>query len=221
MSNRTISELHFEQLCANKDIICERIPESTMKTADNYVSLGSTKLVVEVKQLDPNDEDRKLEQVWGTPKSPGAVAPSVRVQGLLTDGYPQVKRSSEGKWPTMVVVYNNAGEWNRVDKFTVSRAMFGSYGIVLGLQSDQTIEEIGRGYLGKRKVTKGTFRILSAVGVLRHTGSNVLELCCYHNPFANVPVEPILLEKLANAQYVHPNPHDRGFVSWEPKQIEP
>jgi len=220
VSNRTISEIHFEKLCANRGVVCEHIPESTTKSADYRVSLGSTTLITEVKQLDPNDENKKFGEVWGTPQSPGAVAPSDRVQGLLDDGYSQIKRSSEGKWPTMIVVYNNSGEWNWIDTFTVAKAMFGSYGIVLGLQPDQTIDEIGRGYLGQRKVTKDTFRSLSAVGVLKHTGLDVLELCCYHNPFANVPIEPILLAKLANAQYIHPNPHDRGFVPWEPKQIE-
>ena len=200
--------------------MCERIPESTTKTADYRVSIGSITLIAEVKQLDPNDEDKRLGKVWGTPQSPGAVAPSDRVQGLLNDGYSQVKRSSEGKWPTMIVVYNNSGDWNWIDTFTVAKAMFGSYGIVLGLQPDQMIAEIRRGYLGQRKVTKDTFRSLSAVGVLRHAGSERLEFCCYHNPFANVPIEPISLVRLANVQYVHPNPHARGFVQWEPIRVE-
>lgn len=220
MSNRTISENHFETLCVNRGVVCERIPESATKTADYCISLGSTMLIVEVKQLDPNSEDKKLGAVWGTPQSSSAVAPSDRIQGLLVDGYSQVKRSSEGKWPTMIVVYNNSGAWNWIDTFTVAKAMFGSYGIVLSLQPDQTIDEIGRGYLGQRKVTKNTFRSLSAVGVLETGRSEALKLSCYHNPFANVPVEPTVLAKIANAQYVHPNPHESGFVSWEPKQIE-
>ncbi|MBZ0189318.1 MAG: hypothetical protein K8F91_23945, partial [Candidatus Obscuribacterales bacterium] len=100
MSNRTISEVHFEKLCASRGVDCERIPRSAAKTADYRVSLDSTTIIAEVKQLDSNDEDRKLAEVWGTPQSPGAVAPSGRVQGLLDDGYSQIKRSSEGKWPT-------------------------------------------------------------------------------------------------------------------------
>lgn len=210
--------MHFEKLCATKGIGCERIPESTAKCADYRVSLGTTTLITEVKQLEQNEEDKKLGM--GASQSPGTVAPSDRVQGLLDDGYAQVKRSSEGKWPTMIVVYNNSGEWNWIDTFTVAKAMFGTYGIVFGLQSDQTIDEIGRGYLGQRKVTKDTFRSLSTVGILKHAGSEAMELCCYHNPFANIPIEPIAPAKLATTQYIHPNPHDRGFVPWEPKQIE-
>lgn len=114
MSIRTISEIHFEKLCAKRGVMCERIPESTTKrarTADYRVSFDSVTLIIEVKQLDSNDADKRLGEVWNTRQSP-TFAPSNRVQGLLEDGYPQVKRSSEGKWPTMIVVYNNSGERN-------------------------------------------------------------------------------------------------------------
>jgi hypothetical protein len=184
------------------------------------VSLRSLNLFAEVKQLDPNDADRELAKVWGTPQSPGSVGPSDRVQALLADGYSQIKRSSEGKWPTMIVVFNNSGQWNWIDTFAVSKAMFGSYGIVLGLQPDQTIEVTGYGYMGERKVTKDTFRSLSVVGVLKRTQSDGVALECYHNPFAHVPIAPSVLSDLAEKQYVHPNPHDRGFVQWEPQKIE-
>jgi hypothetical protein len=220
MSIPTVSETLFEQLCANRGVECERIPEGTNKTADYRVCLESVNLVTEVKQLDPNDEDRKLEPVWGTASSPGAVAPSDRVQGLLGDGYPQIKRSCEGKHPGMIVVYNNSGSWNWIDSFTVVKAMFGSFGIVLGLQSDQTIDVTGHGYLGERKVTKDTFRSLSVVGVLRRGENGGLQLDCHHNPFAAIPVDPAMLSRLATNQYLHRNPHDRGFIPWAPGQLE-
>lgn len=220
MSTRTISEELFEQLCSARGIGCAQIPVSTEKTADYRVSSGSLVLITEVKQLDSNQEDKKQAQVWGNPESPGALAPSDRVQGLLEEGYPQVKRSSEAKWPTMIVVYNNSGDWNWIDTFTVTIAMFGSFGIVMGLQADQTIAVTGHGYLGQRKVTRDTFRSLSVVGVLKRKGTDAMRLDCYHNPFAYIPVEPTLLSDLADAQYIHPNPHDRGFVPWEPIKIE-
>lgn len=217
---RTISEVDFGRLCANRGVGSQRISKSVARIADYRVSLGSTTTIVEVKQLDPNDDDRELAEAWGTPRSPGAVAPSDRVQGLLDDGYSQIRRSSEGKWPTMIIVYDKSGAWNWIGSVTVAKAMFGSYGIVLGLQPDQTIDEIDRGYLGQRKVTKDTFRALSAAGALEHREPNTWELACYHNPFATMPINRVVLAKLAKAQFVHPNRHDRGFAPWEPKQIE-
>jgi hypothetical protein len=99
----------------------------------------------------------------------------------------------------MIVVYNNSGEWNWIDTFTVSKAMFGSYGIVLGLQPDQTIVVAGQGYLGQRKVTKDTFRSLSVIALLKRVRADAVALECYHNPFAHVPVEPSLLADLGGA----------------------
>lgn len=220
MSMPTISEALFEQLCSQRGVACNRIPENTYKTADYRVSLISVTLVAEIKQLDPNDEDHDLAPVWGTPNSPGAVAPSDRVQGLLEKAYPQVKRSCEGKWPTMIVLHNNSGPWNRIDTFTVAKALFGSFGIVLRLQADQTIAMSGHGYLGQRKVTKDNFRALSVVGVFKRVKDDVMCLDCYHNPFATVRVQPTLLAGLADEQYIHPNPHERGFVPWAPTKIE-
>ena len=220
MSVKTRSEELFETLCSRRKLQCVRIQEGKNKTADYEVALGFTTLIVEVKQLDPNEEDKRLEVVWGTPDSPGVVAPSDRVQGLISDGYPQVKRSAGGKAPTMIVVYNNSGDWNWIDAFAVSKAMFGSFGFRLGLQTDHTIAVIRHGYMGHRKVTKSTFRSLSVVGVMKRKGANELHLDCYHNPFAKIPVSPELLLPLASAQFIHLNPHEKGFVTWKPNTIE-
>jgi hypothetical protein len=148
------------------------------------------------------------------------LAPSDRVQRLISDGYAQIKRSADGNAPTMIVVYNNSGDWNWIDGFTVSKAMFGSFGFKLGLRADQTIAVTRHGYMNQRKVTKSTFRSLSVVGVMKRQASNELHLDCYHNPFANIPVSPELLSPLAASQFIHPNPHDDGFVMWEPTKIE-
>jgi len=215
----TISEKLFEKLCSDRHVGCARIPESIEKTADYEVSLGPLKLITEIKQFDPNEEDKELEEIWGTPESPGVLAPSNRAQGLIADAYPQIKASSRGDRPTMVVVYNNSGDWNWIDAFTVSKAMFGSFGITLGLRSNQNIDVIAQGYLGNRKVTQSTFRALSVVGVMKQKGPNDIYLDCYHNPFANIPISPESLSLLADAQFIHPNPHERGFVTWEPKAI--
>ena len=167
MSLPTISEDMFERLCANKGIEFSRILEGPVKSADYFVSLNELSMVVEIKQLDPNDEDKKFSKIWFSPDSPGSESPSKRIQGLLEDGYPQIKRSSKGKWPTMIVVYNNSGPWNWIDSWTVSKAMFGLFGFVYGLTSDNSISVTGHGYFGQRKLTKGTFRNLSVVGVLK------------------------------------------------------
>ena len=220
MSNRTISEKYFEQLCINKGVVSERIRETNAKSPDYRVLISPMELITEVKQLDPRVEDERHRKLWGTPQSPGGYDATRRVRDKLTHGYPQVKRLSEGRFPTLIVVYNNAGEWNLLSDFAITTAMFGEYGFVLGSKPDQSIEVTRQGHLGKRKVTKETYRSLSAVGVLKCTGSEALELCCYHNHFAEVPIESKLLAKLASDQYIKPNPHEGKYVPWEPIRIE-
>lgn len=220
METRTISEKLFENLCRSRCVECVRIPETTHMTADYRLSLGSLDFITEVKQLDPNDNDEKLAKSWSNPNSPPVPAPSERVKSLLKRGYPQVKRLSDGKLPTMIVVYNNSEIWNWIDTFTVTKAMFGACGIVLRFLPNQTVSVIGQGFFGKRSITKDMCRSLSVVGVLEHDHANELTLDCYHNPFAHVTAEPKMLAKLADNQYMHPNPHDRGFISWEPIMIQ-
>jgi hypothetical protein len=57
--------------------------------------------------------------------------------------------------------------------------------------------------------------------VLKRLREDGVALECYHNPFAHVPIAPSVIAGLADIQYIHPNPHDRGFIHWEPNKIEP
>ena len=112
MSIPTISEKLFEQLCVNKDIVCNRIGETNAKTPDYRIVIGPMEIITEVKQLDQRPEDSRHKELWGTPQSPGGFDATNRIQDKLEQGYPQVKRLSKGIFPTMIVIYNNAGEWN-------------------------------------------------------------------------------------------------------------
>jgi hypothetical protein len=124
----------------NKGVVCERVAETIEKNPNYRVLIPPMELITEVKQLDPNNEHERLSKIWGTPQSPGGHDATRRVRDKLAEGYHQVKRLSGGKFPTMIVVYNNAGEWNLLSKFTITTAMFGSYGFVYELQPDRSIE---------------------------------------------------------------------------------
>lgn len=215
----TVSEELFERLCAVRGVLVSRIATGAARTADYRFSLGATTCVAELKQLDETPEDRQMAAHWGTPHSDGATAPSARVRGLLQDAYPQIKASAAGTAPGMIVLYNNTGPWNDIDTFTVSKAMFGSFGFVLGLTQHSTVAMKGHGYLGKRTVTKDMMRALSVVGVLSRSGDDGVWLDCYHNPFATVPIAPECLRSMADRQFLHSAPHARGFTPWAPIEI--
>ena len=216
---KTKSEEMFEALCIRKDIECLRISEGDTKAADYEISLNSTKVIVEIKQLEKNDSDLKKEVIMKSGSVAGAVAPSKRVQKKISDAYPQIKASCEGIYPGLVVIYNNAGILNHLDSFTISKAMFGVFAISLYLDEKRTIQAGGQRYRGGRKVTKSTLRALSAVAVL--TGTRLLgpELVVYHNPYAERPIPPDIMRLIADMQFKHAGPHEMSIDSWEPAVI--
>jgi hypothetical protein len=59
MSAETASEKLFEEFCQLNRIPCVRIARTAARTPDYVINLGSTQVTCEVKQIDPNDEDRQ------------------------------------------------------------------------------------------------------------------------------------------------------------------
>ena len=209
----TDSEKLFERLCLEHRILPRRIPEGPGETADYEIVLGAIKVVVEVKQLDrtPPDAERA-----------GVVAPSEWVRKQIGDSYVQLENSSGGGSPTMLVLYNNAGALSWIDSFTISTAMFGDFGMKLGLKTDPQPEVVvvRQGFLGGRKVTKDTCRSLSVVAVMESSDRQKVMLQAYHNPFATIPLAAEALAGLACVQFVHPEPHTGRVVHWLPLRIE-
>ena len=61
MSQPTISEKLFEQYCRDLSIPCESIEtEEGVRTPDYQQTLAGHQVIVEVKQIDPNDEEVRL-----------------------------------------------------------------------------------------------------------------------------------------------------------------
>lgn len=151
----------------------------------------------------------------------GVVAPSDWVRKQIGDSYAQLENASTGKCPAMLVLYNNAGALSWLDSFTISTAMFGAYGMKLGLKSgpQPTVVAVRQGFLGGRKVTKDTCRLLSVIAVMQFSHEPKVTLDAYHNPFGTIPLAPEALAQLAAAQFVHLAPHNERIVNWSPLEI--
>jgi hypothetical protein len=214
----TKSELLFERLCTAKRILWQKIPEGKMKTPDYELKISPVNLLVEVKQLDENDEDRIINAASLQDKDmPAAECPSDRVRQKIAEAYRQLKAHCRTGLGTGLVLYNNAGRLTFIDCWTVIIAMFGNYGFRIGMPiSGGAIVTTGAGFMGHRKVTRNTCRALSFVAVLQDD----LSFEIYHNPFATVSLEPSSLTQLATAQFIHDNPHEGKYVPWEPRRIE-
>lgn len=221
MGNATISETLFEALCVSHRIDCARIPTGVRPSPDYEIVLGVQRVLVEVKQLDQNERDAEVNHTLDANlDTGGAVSPASRLREQIARGYRQLKEGVRDGQPTLLVIYNNSGSMNFIDSFTVTTAMFGSYGVRFGLTKTGKVHETGRGFMGNRRLTRNQCKHLSAIGVLKDALSGALRLEVYHNPFALVPVEPHLMALLATSQKRHPNPHDGAAVPWEPAQVE-
>ncbi|MCX5904275.1 MAG: hypothetical protein NTV89_12580, partial [Proteobacteria bacterium] len=219
----TKSEQLFERLCETRGIAWRRIPEGETKTPDYEITISSVDVLVEVKQLDENDEDRRVNAAsLRDEDTPGMECPSERIRHQIAEAYIQLKSCYRAGLATGVVLYNNAGFLNYIDGWTVTKAMFGDYGYRFGMPapSGGAIVPLGAGFMGKRKVSRNTCRALGFVAVLKETSQYGLGLEVYHNPFAAVRLEPSRLSQLATDQFIHTNPHDSNYVRWQPTRIE-
>ena len=219
----TRSEQLFERFCQTRGVICRRIPEGKTKTPDYELTISSVGILVEVKQLDENDEDRRVNEAFSRGEgTPGGECPSGRVRHQIAEAYTQLKACYRSGLATGAVLYNNAGFLNYIDEWTVITAMFGDYGYQFGIPAPAggPIVTLGAGFMGGRKVTRNTCRVLSFVAVLKETVLDGLVLEAYHNPFASVRVEPSVLSRVATEQFVHADPHTGKWVHWQPARLE-
>lgn len=220
MSVRTISEEVFEKFCKKKRVTCTRIPESTEKSSDYELILDSTKIITEVKQIEKNNSDSEKESFMADGGVALGSAPSTRVRQHIVKAYSQIKNSCKNKYPGMVVLFNNAGLLNRIDCFTVSTAMFGDFAVSIYLNNENNIVAGAQKFQGKRKVTKSSLRSLSAVAILTNGFSSDPEFVVYHNPYADIPIDPILFSQITDKQYKHKGPHEMESGSWEQNIIK-
>lgn len=98
---------------------------------------SGSEVIVEVKQLDPNDEDMgyhremaaKRMAAWG--KTPGD-----RVRQEVTDAMPQLRRFAKGRCPAVLVLYNNTGRFLLIEPYDILVALHGFQTVVLGVPPD-------------------------------------------------------------------------------------
>lgn len=221
MTQKTVSESLFEGLCTAKCVPWSRIPTAEYATPDYDIVLGVQHVLVEIKQLDANKSDERINKALDAGEEiAGVASPAPRLRLQIAAAYRQLKRAARQGQACLLIVYNNSSILNFLDSFTVTTAMFGRYGVRLGIDKAGVIRETGRGFMGNAKVTRNDCKSLSAIGVLKAARSEALRLDVYHNPFALVSIDPNAMRLLADGQFRHSAPHDGVTVDWEPAVID-
>jgi hypothetical protein len=191
--SRTVSEDMFEEVCRSAGIDYRRVEVAHSRRPDYEVDLTGHRVVVEVKQFDPNKEEAESNLrlaaggIGGTTAKPGH-----RIRKAIDDAAPQLKALSEGECPTMVVVYNNSGAGQHTDPYSVATAMQGFDVVPVLVHKDPSIspqfQDVRSG--PKKRMTATHNTTISAIAVLRTDFDDNPILCIYHNRHAVNSIDP-------------------------------
>ena len=206
MEQKTESDLLFEKFCRMNGIECRPVETSSVegeKTPDYDILIAGYKILVEVKQMNPNPgEAQKQEELNKTGTTSIKSKPGHRVRGKIKDAMGKFKKRTENRHPSLLVLYDNVKYYKHTDPFEILSAMYGEpYFSVTYTDTTDRIE-IGNMKLGgKQKMTKDTNTSISAIGVLKKESDGNPSLEIFHNIYAKSPLSSEVLSKIPVKQY--------------------
>jgi len=191
----TESESLFEEFCKANDINYYReIPRSNItgaKIPDYAIIIEEEprRIIVEVKQFDPNPDDKEQSRQLneGRVTDVREIKWRDRVRGKIHDANKQLKARSLGRYPAMLVLYDNVQVPLPLDSEDIMEAMYGNEVV------DKVIwakKEFTTKFGDNRKCTPDHNTSSSAICTLSRSGSL---LCVYHNEHAKFRIDPTWL----------------------------
>jgi hypothetical protein len=190
----TTSQHLLERFCRENGLGCEAIPVGSSRTADYLLQVDGHEVVAEVKQLDPNPQDRAAAhalRTGGTALTGGEAGS--RLRHLIDKGKKQVAGLARDRCPGLLVIYNNVPECpSYTDPMFLMVAMYGH------LTVDYELPPAGTGpprvsgvrHGAKNKLSPSSNTSLSAICVLQADDGQQVRLTFYHNRFAAIPFPP-------------------------------
>lgn len=215
MSNSpTKSEIAFEEFCTSHGYKCNQIPKpSNGRFADFEVVIHGTKIVCEVSELRPNEQDETFVTALETSGFAGMYEEvGRRLRNKIKTEKDQLKVYRNRKLPCLLVFYDNlyfrkthGGNYLSDDDF--QSAMY-------GLPKSKTpFDGEFIGHAGKRLFGQATCEYISALGVLRDEGE--FRMTLYHNFFATIPLPMSLFECSTDRQCFKKDDPSTGPWGWE------
>lgn len=218
MKDLTLSERIFIKFCTQVDVTWKRICAGKEQRPDFEIWVLGHRIVVEVKQFDPNPEEKKaLEDLekGSVPNFPTR-RPGDRVREAIRKANPQLKALSKGKVPAMLVLQGNVCGRRHVDPYDILTAMRGIDRIPVTVPEDPNISpSFGDAKSGaKRKMTEEHHTTISAVAVIQPS-DGMYELDVYHNRFAANPIDPAWLRQPGIHHWKIPEGSSSSLAGWE------
>ena len=181
----TYSEHLFSEFCKRHGLVAEPVKRQRGRTPDYEVDLAGNRVIFEIKQLNPNKQDRAAIERLRRGKA-FADYQRNRVRPILKDVSQQLKCASRSRKPAVVVVYNNTPFSAGTDPDSVLQAMFGRKKVVVSFDEDGAPTARAPVLSGNEGCTPDHNTALSALAVLRRDGAGALMLDVFHNPFAKI-----------------------------------
>jgi len=208
-------EEHFQRYVAGRLFRCERIPEGKSKCPDFEVSVDKLphKIVVEIKTLSPNDQDKRLrksaekyaEQVQRNPSVEPQIEVYIRsthisVRNHLEAAAKQFKEYSPGTASNLVVLYSEReSDFRMLHPHMMEEALFGDYQLHYDIAPGAKAAPVGTSRRNKFFQQTGN-TIVSAVACLQEPGTN--KFFVFHNPYAENRMPLFLFADGECVQYV-------------------
>ena len=188
----TISESLFAKYCAQHNIEFRKIKRKSlegMRTPDYEITIYNQKIIVEIKQISPNDKDKESEKQLNDTGVGGRFGgmPGKRISRKIKKATPQLKARSEGKYPALLVVYNNLSftdEYVQPDE--IMCGMYGSHVVYCPYGDNNPNVIIDQDFGPNRRLTANDNTTISALAILKKQEENI-SLDVYLNEYAKTP----------------------------------
>ncbi|MEQ8036778.1 hypothetical protein [Xanthomonas sp. WHRI 6106] len=175
---RTTSEQLFETFCAHHRLYCQRIAETSSRTPDYHVWLGSTLVAVEIKQIE-SDRGIDPDGVWSR-------TIGWHVRQKIVEARGQLRAAAGAGMPTVLLIYNTVDPFQLfgTERHDFISAMYGELTVRI-----DTCGNAASDFFHGRNATlrENANTSFSGVGHLRETRSGA-EVIIYENVFAAHPL---------------------------------
>lgn len=215
----TKSEILFENLCKHCNIPWRRVEKEgdKGKLPDYEISPLGHLIIVEVKQFDPNVEEKQaIKQMERGEVGTTGTKPGDRIRKAIHAAAPQLRALSRGQVPAMLVVYNNVlGSGLHTDPYAVLTAMQGLDVVVVPMNPSASYlsQETRSGPF--KKMTENDNTSISAIGVLCSDAMGCPRLQIYHNRYARNPMNPDWMRKPEITHHRIPDGATSSMSDWE------
>ena len=190
----TASEKLFEKACEGLALSIRRIREASRPRPDYKVTLDVGALVVEVKQVGSNADDKEREwQLSTTGRSFGGVS-LTRLRPLVAAANKQLRPWALRGIPTVVALYDPHPFQLYTEDHHV-RSLFGDIGISMPVHGhDHAAQDVV--FARNQILSDRKNRSVSAVIAIREQFRAPIGLVLFHNPYSRIPLQHGCAERL-------------------------